>query len=247
MGTMEFGCCADEALKAGSCPKSPPPGDRAEPPRGTVADDRDRPSYIPLRMAPGTPPPFGPQDIVLEDGDIVFLKLRDEEVFLTGGLLPGRVMSLPRDYNLTVVEAVGLSFAAAAGPAGQFGRSLNWREGELGGIINPTRLLVVRQLPGGEQVKISIDLNATAGRSAANMLVQPNDLIMLEFKPSEYAANFVLSLIRSSITYSNVDAQCNAVNNSNTIGTGTTPGGGEIGGGGGGPVGGEPGGGGGGP
>ena len=42
---------------------------------------------IPMRLPPGTVPPFRPEDIVLHDGDIVFIEARDTDVFYTGGLL----------------------------------------------------------------------------------------------------------------------------------------------------------------
>ena len=43
---------------------------------------------IPLRLPPDEPPPFRPEDVVLQTGDIVFIEARDTEVFYTGGLLP---------------------------------------------------------------------------------------------------------------------------------------------------------------
>src|SRR5205085_2407466 len=43
---------------------------------------------IPLRQPPDAPLPFGPQDVVLHTGDVVFLEARDEQVFFTAGLLP---------------------------------------------------------------------------------------------------------------------------------------------------------------
>ncbi len=186
-------------------------------------------SFIPLRVPRGAPIPFGPDDIVLDDGDIVFLKSRDDEVFFTGGLLPGGVFPLPRDHDLNVLEAIGLATASAGGPAGQSGAILNFRGGAQGGIINPTRVLVVRQLASGEQIKISIDLSAATAHSRANLIVRPNDFIMLQFTASEYAGNFVLSLFRTGIVASNASLQNNAASTSNTVGTGGQPGGGEVG------------------
>ena len=64
---------------------------------------------IPLRLPPGTIPEFGPENVVLEDGDIVYIESRDAEVFYTGGLLPGGEFKIPRDYDLDVLTAMALS------------------------------------------------------------------------------------------------------------------------------------------
>ena len=61
---------------------------------------------IPTRLLPGQPLPFRPQDVLLEDGDVVFLEARDTQLFYTGGLLPATEQVLPRDYDLDVVTAV---------------------------------------------------------------------------------------------------------------------------------------------
>ncbi len=42
---------------------------------------------IPMRMRPNEPPPFRPEDVVLQNGDIVFIEARDTELFYTGGML----------------------------------------------------------------------------------------------------------------------------------------------------------------
>ena len=51
---------------------------------------------IPLHWHPGAKLPFGPDDVVLRDGDVVLLRARDEEVFFTGGLMPSGEHVLPR-------------------------------------------------------------------------------------------------------------------------------------------------------
>ncbi len=43
---------------------------------------------IPLRLPPGVTPSFRPEDIILKEGDIVYIDSREAEVFYTGGLLP---------------------------------------------------------------------------------------------------------------------------------------------------------------
>src|SRR5262249_11651021 len=69
------------------------------PPPGAAAGGWDavRRVRIPLRMRPGEPPPFRPEDIVLQTGDIVFIEARDTEVFYVAGLLGSSQVPLPRD------------------------------------------------------------------------------------------------------------------------------------------------------
>ena len=63
---------------------------------------------IPLRVPPGTPVNFKPEDIILKSGDIVLVPAHDTEVFYTGGLLIPGQYPLPRDYDLDVVSAISL-------------------------------------------------------------------------------------------------------------------------------------------
>ena len=42
-------------------------------------------------------------------GDIVFIETREREVYYTGGVLQGREIPLPRDYDLDVLAAISLA------------------------------------------------------------------------------------------------------------------------------------------
>ena len=55
---------------------------------------------IPLRLSPGQPLPFSPDDVILHSGDILFIQSRDAELFYTGGLLPPGC-SQPVTWHLT--------------------------------------------------------------------------------------------------------------------------------------------------
>ena len=44
---------------------------------------------IPMRLPAGVIPAFQTEDIILEEGDVVYIESREAEVFYTGGLLPG--------------------------------------------------------------------------------------------------------------------------------------------------------------
>jgi hypothetical protein len=104
---------------------------------------------IPLRLRPGTPPPFKPEDVILRDGDIVFIEARNTEVFYTGGLLPARQFILPRDYDLDVLQAV----AAVAGPLVNGAINFNNLSGSIQqpglGFPSPSLATVLRRTPGG--------------------------------------------------------------------------------------------------
>ena len=70
---------------------------------------------IPLRLPPGEVPNFRPDDIILNDGDLVLIESRDTEVFYTGGLLGGGQFPLPRDYDLDVLGAMSIAGAGDRG------------------------------------------------------------------------------------------------------------------------------------
>ena len=70
---------------------------------------------IPLRVRPGEMPDIDPADVILEEGDIVYIESRDTEVFYTGGLLPGGQYPIPRDYDLDVVGAMSIAGTGLGG------------------------------------------------------------------------------------------------------------------------------------
>ncbi len=61
---------------------------------------------IPLRLRPGDTPPFTPEDVILDNGDIVYIESRDTEVFYTAGLIGAGQYPLPRDNDMDVIQAV---------------------------------------------------------------------------------------------------------------------------------------------
>lgn len=147
---------------------------------------------IPLRLPPGSIPEFGPENVVLEDGDIVYIESRDAEVFYTGGLLPGGEFKIPRDYDLDVLTAMALS-------GGGISRQQNGGGGGgLGGIggmvgqVPPGMLYVLRKTPCNGQITIAVDLAKANVDPRERILVQPGDILVLRFKPSEEILNFSL-------------------------------------------------------
>lgn len=144
---------------------------------------------IPLRLRPDQPfPELTQADITLKDGDVVVVQSREAEVFYTGGMLEGGMYPIPRDFDLDVFSAMSMAGGSVAVAAG----GTNTRGSAVGNIIPPTRLLVIREV-NGYQRAIKIDMKRGLTDSNERILIQPNDLILLEYTPAEVAANLLLS------------------------------------------------------
>lgn len=149
---------------------------------------------IPLRVRPGEMPSIDPANVILEDGDIVYIESRDTEVFYTGGLLPGGQYPIPRDYDLDVLGAMSI---AGTGLGGSTQRSSG---GGLAGAVigggfggaTPTQLYVIRKTDCGQEVNIVIDLKLAMNDPSMRILVQPGDSLILRYKPCEEVVNFGL-------------------------------------------------------
>ena len=63
--------------------------------------------HIPMRLRPNQPVPFKPEDIILNDGDVCYIKYRPREgYYIVDRQLPPSEHVLPRGYDLDVLEAV---------------------------------------------------------------------------------------------------------------------------------------------
>lgn len=147
---------------------------------------------IPLRATPGAPLPFGPADVLLHPGDVVFLEARDEEVFFTAGLLPPGKHVLPRDQDLDVIEAIaqtrGALYNAAFGGSNLSGTLLEQGIGN----PSPSLLVVLRRMPGRkEHVPIVVDLREALRHPQERLLVRAGDVLILQEKPAEAFARYV--------------------------------------------------------
>ena len=146
-----------------------------------------------MRLPPGVIPSFRPDDIILEDGDIVYIESREAEVFYTGGLLPGGEFKIPRDYDLDVVAAMALTGGGISSPQqGGGGGGGMGGMGRLFGGVPPGMLYVLRKTPCNGQITIEIDLAKANVDPRERILVQPGDILILRFKPSEEILNFGL-------------------------------------------------------
>lgn len=146
---------------------------------------------IPLRLPPGASVPFRPEDIILKNGDIVFIQSRDAEVFYTGGLLLSGQYPLPRDYDLDVVQAVAL----VRGTLLNGGQTTNNFTGQLqsGGVgfPNPSLVTVIRYLPNKSQVTVRVNLNKALQDPRERLLIKPNDIIILQNTLGEALTQYV--------------------------------------------------------
>ena len=146
---------------------------------------------IPLRVFPDEPLPFSEEDILLEDGDVVYLPPREIENFYTGGMLPGGKIPLPRDQETDILEAIALVSGSTGGPSTN---TAIFRTGP-GNVIPPTQALVVRKLPSGQQIRIRVDLNRALHDPNERILIQPEDQVLLFYKPGEFYTNLVLNFV----------------------------------------------------
>lgn len=146
---------------------------------------------IPLRWKIGAKLPFGPDDVILHNGDVVVLHPREEEVFFTGGLIPSGEHILPRDRDLDVVEAV----TSVRGPLINGAFVNNNLAGNLInpgiGFDSPSLLVVVRKLPSGGQLPIRVDLNRALRDPRERILVRPGDLLILQEMPNAALARYM--------------------------------------------------------
>jgi protein involved in polysaccharide export with SLBB domain len=167
---------------------------------------------IPLRVHPGQTLPFGPNDVLLRNGDVVFLEARDKDLFYTGGLLPSGQFILPRDYDLDVLKAI----TRVQGPLVNGGFATNNLSGTLIqpglGAPSPSLLTVLRQAPDGSQVPIFVDLNRAMRDARERILVRPGDVLILQEKPSEALTRYV------SQTFFNFNVVWAAFRSSNSVG-----------------------------
>jgi protein involved in polysaccharide export with SLBB domain len=174
----------------------PAPDEEACAPPGAGPASGSQVLRIPLRLRPGEPIPFRPEDIVLRDGDIVRVQARDAEVFYTGGILPPGEYILPRDYDLDVVDAV----CRVRGPLVSGGINQNNFTGSVVaaglGFPSPSLLSVIRRTRQGGQLTIRVDLNKALRDPRERILVQPGDVLILQETPGEAIARYISEMVK---------------------------------------------------
>ena len=141
---------------------------------------------IPLALLPGQEIPFTPDDVILQDGDVLYIPKR-EEYYYTAGLLPGRRVPLPRDRDVDILQAITLA-------SGNFGTPTGITGVGIGNHITPTLAVIVRKLPDGNQQLIKVDLHKALIDPCERVIIRPDDLVLLQFRPTEAALNMMLNV-----------------------------------------------------
>lgn len=143
---------------------------------------------IPIRLAAGEQVHFSPQDILLQDGDVVFIESRETEIFYTGGLLGGGQYSLPRDYDLDILGALSIAQSQAGNQSRSLGGSSALNQDV---TISASRVVILRQFENGDQVPIEIDLYEALRNPHERILIHPGDYILLQYTPLEAVGAFI--------------------------------------------------------
>ncbi|MFK7736411.1 MAG: polysaccharide biosynthesis/export family protein [Pirellulaceae bacterium] len=155
---------------------------------------------IPLKLCPDEPIPFTDEDVRLHDGDVVYIEPRRDEYFYTGGLLGGRQIPMPRDEDLDVLEALALAEGSVGGLGGTSSVSVLRAGAGLGNIIPPTRVVVIRKLPNGQQLQIRVDLNEAKKNPQERLRIMAGDFVMMYYKPGEMLGNAALNFFNVNYT-----------------------------------------------
>lgn len=155
---------------------------------------------LPLKLCPDQPIPFTPEDVLLQDGDVVYIQPRRDEYFYTGGLLAGGQIPMPRDEDLDVLEAVSMASGSIGGLGGTSSVAVLRAGAGVGNIIPPTRVLILRKLPNGEQLPIRVDLAKAMVDPSERIKIHAGDFIMLYYKPSEMTGNAVLNFFNFNVS-----------------------------------------------
>ncbi len=152
---------------------------------------------IPLRIAPGEQPPqLTSEDVTLYDGDVVYIQSREAEVYYTGGLLKGGVYPIPRDYDLDVMGAI----ATAGGTVGAAaGSTYSEASGKVSSILPASRILVLREVDG-RQYAIQIRQRDMMRDPSQRILIEPNDVILVEYTTVELWFNLFYNMLSFRIT-----------------------------------------------
>lgn len=151
-------------------------------------------AVIPLRIYEGEQINIPTEDIILGNGDVVYISNRTAEVFYTAGLLPGGEHQLPRDYDIDIFEAMsiaGYSYGASQGGGG-------------GGFMPPntgvpaTELFIFRECADGSEFTIKMNMERAVACDEERILVQSGDKLFLRMSPTEKCSRLESS--RSSLT-----------------------------------------------
>ncbi len=147
---------------------------------------------IPLRVYPGDQPPFSECDIILQEGDIVFVESRETEFFFTGGLLGGGQYVLPQNYDLDLLEALSIVQS-------QVNTSFSSATRAVGGVsalnqdvtVGASKVIILRKTASGGEIRIKVDLYDAIRDPRERIIIQPGDYVLLQYTRCEAIAAFL--------------------------------------------------------
>jgi protein involved in polysaccharide export with SLBB domain len=154
---------------------------------------------IPLKLCTSEAINFTTEQISLNSGDIVYIEPRKDEYYYTGGLLPGGQLPLPRDEDLDIIEAIAQATGSVGGLGGTSSVAVLRAGAGIGQIIPPTRVLVLRKLPNGQQIPIRVDLAVAMKDPKERIKIMAGDYIMMYYKPGENFTNAALNFFNLNI------------------------------------------------
>ena len=162
---------------------------------------------IPLSYHPSYPPSFTEENIILNEGDIVLIKSREDEMYYTGGILQGREIRLPRDKDLDVLAAVALAGGSIESGSRIASPGFGGMGGGGGGLqgVPASQLIVLRQLPGDQQIAIKIDTRQAIRDPRLRIFVQPNDTLIMRYTLEEQFTNFLLNIVQYNLVVSGLN------------------------------------------
>jgi hypothetical protein len=147
-----------------------------------------RVTKIPMRLAQYEPPCFGPEDVLLADGDIVFIESREPDYFYTGGLLGPGQFELPRDYDVDILDAISIAEGRRARMTFQYPPNK-----AIGGVsvlnqdisVGASKVVVQRTLANGCIANLEVDLHKALRDPRERIMIRPGDRLMLRYTCAE--------------------------------------------------------------
>jgi hypothetical protein len=154
---------------------------------------------IPLRVRPGQELTLSKSDVILDNGDVIYVRARRGDVFYTGGLLPARAFPLPRDRDLDILQALALVGAPLVNGT-QNANNLTGQINQSGlGFPSPSQVTVIRKTCNGSQIPILVDINRAFRDPRERILVQAGDFIILQQSVPEGIGQYLTTQLRFNV------------------------------------------------
>ena len=162
------------------------------------ADPLKNATRIPIRVYPEQRLVIREQDVILGDDDILYVQSEDTATYYTAGLIGAGQFLLPRDSDLRVIEAI----ARVRGPLvnGGFSQNNFVAQSTTSGLGAPSPSLVsiVRRMPGNREFTIRVDLDRALRDPRENVLIQPDDILVMQELPGQAIVRYLTQTIRVS-------------------------------------------------